>query len=227
MTRIRIERRERLALDDAYAFYRQTIHDERQMNLHGLVNSLKIVATALRKAEEGHFKLTTRLWMRIEQALFDKLLTTYPAYVVVTTPNGRALEPHKELPEDGTVELHPEGLKRNDDVFAMAVQHLHPLTRRRLNKVWLERGPITRREDFANLNCADGVCSINNTFIAGQEILEQEASNGKRHAMEQWWELYWQKYCTPDKKERQTLARQMAALESVWGDLHQQRSRAG
>jgi hypothetical protein len=218
----RTERRDRVALDEAYDFYRQTVSDGSTQDLHRLANSLKTVCSALSAAESGDLELTFRLWAKIKQALFDKLLTAFPAYVVAITPDGSALSPKTPLPDGCTIELHPEGLRRDDDVFHMAIEELHPLTRSRLNKVWLERGAATRKEDFDHMSdCAEGVCSYGpNSFVVGGEVLAQEAQSGRQRAYQDYWRLYWQSYCSPSSREKQYLTRQMASLEAVWGNLH-------
>jgi len=218
----RTERRDRVALDEAYDFYRQTVNDGSTQDLHRLANSLKTVCTALSAAESGELELTYRLWAKIRQALFDKLLTAFPAYVVAITPDGSALTAKSMLPDGCTIELHPEGLRRDDDVFRMAIEELHPLTRSRLNKVWMERGPATRKEDFDHMvDCSDGVCAMGpNTFVVGGELLAQEAQTGRQRAYQDYWRLYWQSYCSPSSREKQYLTRQMASLEAVWGNLH-------
>jgi hypothetical protein len=218
----RTERRDRVALDEAYDFYRQTVSDGSTQDLHRLANSLKTVCSALSAAEAGDLELTFRLWAKIRQALFDKLLTAFPAYVVAITPDGAALTAKVALPDGCTIELRPEGLRRDDDVFHMAIEELHPLTRTRLNKVWMDRGPATRKEDFDHvIECSDDVCSFGpNTFVVGGEILAREAQSGRQRAYQDYWRLYWQSYCSPSSREKQYLTRQMASLEAVWGNLH-------
>lgn len=108
----RTERREKVALDEAYRFYKTALSVEDPLDLHSLVNSLKTVNLAIAASEEGHLKITTRLWMRMRQALFDKLLTSFPAHFVIMDTTGMAIEPKTKLPAGGTLEVHPEGLKR-------------------------------------------------------------------------------------------------------------------
>jgi hypothetical protein len=217
----RADRRDRVALDEAYEFYRQTF-GESSNDLHQLANSLKTVCHALDAAETGELALTLRLWKKIRQALFDKLLTSFPAYVVAITHDGQVLGHRDALPDDCLLELHPEGLRRDDDVFQMAINELHPLTRSRLDKVWVERGPSTRREDFqSGSECEGGVCTMKpHTFIVGEEVLANEATAGRQKAYAHYWRLYWQSYCSPTSREKMYLHRQMASLEAVWGNLH-------
>lgn len=218
------DRRNRVALDQAYEFYRQTLSDGSGSDLHTLANSLKTVTRALDAAQSGDMQLTYRLWLKIRQALFDKLLTSYSCHVVAITADGRALLEREPLPDECRLELYPEGLKRADDVFHTEIRELHPHTRARLNQVWRERGPSLRKEDFDLDNqpqCEDGVCAMRpNSFIVGHEVLLAEASTGRQKAYQAYWRLYWQSYCSPKPTEKQTLHRQMANLEAVWGNLN-------
>ncbi len=222
---MREDRRDRVALDEAYEFYRQILVDGTN-DLHLLANSLKTVCRALDAAEAGEMELTMRLWKKIRQALFDRLLTSFPAHVVAIAKDGQVLSQKDFLPDDCVLELHPEGLRRDDDVFQINIEELHPLTRSRLDKVWVER-PGTRREDFtggkseAAQECEGGVCTLKaNAMIIGEEVLQVEAANGRQKAYSSYWRLYWQSYCSPSSREKQYLVRQMASLEAVWGNLH-------
>lgn len=215
----RTDRREKVALDQAYDFYRSTVGSGENVSLHSLVSSLKTVSHALNASEQGQLKLTTRLWLRMKQALFDKLVTSFPAHVIIYDGSNKAIQPRQRIPEDGAIEIHPEGLRRDDDRFQIEIKHLHPLTKNHIQKVWQERGPITRQEDFSSYECTGDVC-VPKLFVLGDEILQREASAGKRQAYEQWWELYWKAYCTPDRKEKLTLNKQMNCIENVWGNLY-------
>lgn len=220
------DRRELIALDQAYDFYRELVQDGSTHDLHRLVNSLKTVDNALDAAQNGHMDLTLRLWQKIRQALFDNLLTQFSAHVVAIAPDGRVLTNRDCLPDDCILELYPEGLRRTDDVFECAIEDLHPVTRERLERVWRERGPSTRRDDFVSAreesgSCEGGVCTMKpNTFIVGADVLTAEAKNGRERAYQDYWRLYWQSYCSPRAKERQHLTNLMASLEAVWGNLH-------
>ena len=83
----RTDRRERVALDQAYEFYKGTVGNGEIFTLHSLVNSLKTVTNALSASADGHLTLTTRLWLRIKQALFDKLITSFLQTETATSVN--------------------------------------------------------------------------------------------------------------------------------------------
>ena len=74
----RMDRRDKLALNDAYRFFKAVMKEHRTPDLHKLANSLKTISNALKFSETGQFKLTTRLWKHIQQSLFDKLITSFP-----------------------------------------------------------------------------------------------------------------------------------------------------
>lgn len=220
----RTDRRESVALDQAYEFYRELVASGSTGDIHQLTNSLKTVVKALDAAQNGEMELTLRLWHKIRQALLDNLLTGFSNHVVAITADGRALTEREPLPDDCRLELYPEGLRRDDDVFFADISELHPMTRTRLDKVWRERGPATKPEDFASTaggECTDGVCVMKpTTFIVGADILSAEAQSGRQKAYRDYWRLYWQSYCSPKPREKQYLIRQMASLEAVWGNLH-------
>lgn len=216
------DRRERVALDQAYRFYRTVANAKGEVDLYRLANALKTISHALRNSAYNEFKLTIRLWLRIEEALFDKLITTFPVHAAVLAPDGETLNHNQPLPEEGFIEVHPENLRRSDDVFVMELSRLHPSTRAQLAQLWIEHGPRIEMENFAtniSIDCTESFCVPKN-FIPRLEVVEQEATSGKCWAYQKWWQLYWQAYCAPDNRERQLLNRQMSELEQVWGNLN-------
>lgn len=216
----RLDRRERLALDEAYRYYRTLDKNGEQPELYRLVKCFKTVTTALGVADGGHqFRLTRQLWRRIQQAMFDKLLTSFPGYVIVTAEGRGQVKPKDRFPEDGIVEFHPEGCRRADDLFQMEIKHLYPATQYRLQKAWQTRGAQTSPEDFAGDQCSAAGCFLRPVLL-GDEVLSEESYSGKEKAYQEWWDLYQQAYCTKNAHERQIIYRRMDELESVWGNLY-------
>jgi hypothetical protein len=214
----KLDRRAKLALDEAYRVFRVITKEEAPPDLFQLVRCLKTVGNALNGAIDGQLKLTVRLWRRIHLALFDKLFTSYPAHMVIYAADGSVVKPKKPIPEEGILEIHPEGLRREDDTFKMEIENLHPDTRQALNKIWTERGNSTRREDFANYDCGE-YCAPKH-FVIGDEVLTSESTKGKEQAYSQWWDLYWQAYCTSDQGAKRHILKQMESIEAVWGNLY-------
>lgn len=214
----RQDRREKLALDESYRYYRTLEKDGQLPELYRLVKCFKTVTAALNVAENGQFKLTRQLWKRIHHALFDKLLTSFPGYLVVTSQAGEQVTPKTLLPEEGTVEFHPDGCRRADDIFQLEIKHLYPGTQYCLNKAWQSRGARIMPEDFAGPQCGSQGCFLK-PVVLGDEVLSEESKNGRQKAYHDWWDYYWQAYCTRDKQERQMIFRHMDELEQVWGNL--------
>jgi len=214
----KLDRRAKLALDEAYRLFRSISKDECVPELFQLVRCLKTVGNALDGAVEGRLKLTVRLWRRIYVALFDKLLTSYPAYLVIYDANGDVLKPKQTIPEEATLEIHPQGLRRADDKFKTLMADLHPKTNELLTRVWCERGNFTKKEDFVSSECGD-YCAPQH-FAIGDDILQSESEVGKQVAYSRWWDLYWQAYCTRDQEEKRLITKQMESIEAVWGDLY-------
>jgi hypothetical protein len=213
-----MDRREKLALDDAYRFFRAVMKEDGAPDLYKLANCLKTVSNALRSSANGEFKLTIRLWQRIQVLLFDKLICSFPAHVVILSTNGGSIPVKEDIADEAIVEIHPEGLKRADDAFRIGFKHLHPITQLRLKRVWQEKGPATKPEDFTGTECGDS-CTPH-SFIIGDEVLQEESKFGKQLAYQKWWELYWQAYCSIDRGERALIENEMGALEKVWGNLY-------
>ncbi len=214
-----MDRRTRLALDESYRYYLDLDKDEAAPNLYKVVKCFKTVTAALKVSDGTQFKLTKQLWRRIHQALFDKLITTFPGYVLVVDDNGQQVMPKSDFPEEGLVEFHPEGCRRADDVFQMEVKYLYPATQYRLAAAWKSKGAMVKPTDFSGPMCGEHGCFLK-PVVLGQEVLSQESQVGKEKAYHQWWELYWQAYCARDKHEQHILQRRMEELEQVWGNLY-------
>jgi hypothetical protein len=84
----RIDRRQKLALDEAYKLYRQIIKNEKQPNIYEIAHCLTTLNEALVHYECSQFKLTKRLWQRIYESLCDLLITSFPAHLVVYDESG-------------------------------------------------------------------------------------------------------------------------------------------
>ena len=104
----KLDRREKLALDEAYRVFRVITKEESPPDLFQLVRCIRTVGNALSAPNDGQLKLTVRLWRRIHMALFDKLFTSYPAHVVIYNLVGSVLKPKKPIPAEGVIEIDPE-----------------------------------------------------------------------------------------------------------------------
>jgi hypothetical protein len=214
----RIDRRQKLALDEAYSLYRQIIKHEKQPELYQIAHCLATLKEALAYCESSQFKLTKRLWQRIYDSLCDLLITFFPVYIVIYDEYGEVQKPFKPITEPAIVEIHAEGLKRKCDVFSLDLDRFNPMTKARLENLWGTKGAMLNPEDFANLECGE-FCAPKN-FLIGDDVLMSETEQGKERAYRRWWELYWQAYCAHSTYEKQAVQNEMQGLESVWGNLY-------
>ena len=215
----RMDRRDKLALDESYRYYRLLDQHIESPDLYRLAHCLKVVSAALSIADNGHFKLTRQLWRRIQQAMFDKMITSFPGHLVVMGVEGEHVPPKTKFPEEGYVEFYPERCRRADDVFRMEIKHLYPATIMNLGQAWFNKGASLTPEDFPAAECTDTACPMK-PMILGQEVLDEESTKGREKAYGEWWDLYWQAYCTKDKNMRTSLFKTMDQLEAVWGNLY-------
>jgi len=215
----KFDRRERAALDESYRYCRGLEKSSEQPELYRLARCLKTMSAALGAADNGNFKLTRQLWRRVQQALFDKLITSFPGYLLVYGEDGGSLQPKSEFPDEGLVEFHPNGCRRTDDIFQMEIKHLYPGTQTCLTKAWKNKGAELTPGDFTAQECAGGACPMK-PVVFGHDVLGAESEQGRDKAYHDWWDLYLQAYCTPDEQLQKVLYRRMDELESVWGNLY-------
>lgn len=214
----KFDRREKSALDESYRYCRNLEKNVEEPELYRLARCLKTMAAALNGSENGDFKLTRQLWRRVQQSLFDKMITTFSGYVLVSDENGQSVQPKANFPEDGLIEFHPTGCRRADDIFQMEIKHLYPGTQTCLTKAWQAKGAEIAPSDFTAQECSNGACPMK-PVVFGHEVLGEESEQGRNKAYHDWWDLYLQAYCTGDEQLQRVIYRRMDELESVWGNL--------
>ncbi len=214
------DRREKMSLERAYETYCTTIKVESSVELHAIAEAIKTVQNALTASSEGGVRLTDRLWYRIRQALFDKLLTNYSNELHPFDSSGTAVVASDSIPSEGIFKIRPNGLRRLDDRFEIPILDLHEMTVIKVSKVWELHGSSLNKDHFIDLHIeCSGACMMPPGIVFGHERLREETKNGRKLAYTEWWDLYWRAYCTPDADELTTVRERMAMLESVWGDL--------
>lgn len=214
----RTDRRERTALDEAYRYYRKLDGGETP-DIFRLNKAVKTLSFALAVSDISEFKLTKQLWRRLQQALFDKLITNFSGRIAILTEDRVPLEIRNPLPENGYIEFHPDKCKRLEDVNEIELSKLYPKTYSVIKKIWEERGSFIKPADFEGSDCEGGVCAMK-PMVLGQEVLTAESTKGRADAHNRWWELYWQAYCTDNKRDQDLLSKQMNELEAIWGNLY-------
>jgi len=213
-----LDRRQKLALDEAYKLYRQIIRGEKKADLYQVANALTTLNTALQDHGDSHFKMTKRLWQRMFVSLCDLLVTSFPVYVIIYDQEGGIQTPFEPIIEPAMIEIHALGLKRKTDIFSLDLAQFNPMTRLGIEKTWISRGPMLNPEDFENLDCGE-FCTTKN-FLIGDDVLRKESELGKERAYKRWWELYWQAYCAVNPLDQQLVQQEMHTLEEVWGNLY-------
>ena len=214
----RIDRRQKLALDEAYSLYRQIIKEQKQADIYQIAHCLTTLNEVLKNNDCSQFKLTKRLWQRIYESLCDLLITSFSVYLVIYDEDGEVQKPLQPITEPAKVEIHAERLRRKTDVFVVDFNHFNPMTKARLENIWCTKGAHMNPEDFRNLDCGE-FCAPKN-FLVGDEVLSNESEQGRERAYKRWWELYWQAYCAQGTLEKQAVQKEMHILETVWGNLY-------
>lgn len=215
----RTERRERTALDEAYRYFQRIESGEEVANLFLLNKSVKTLSFALAFSDTNEFKLTRQLWRRLHQALFDRLITSFPGQIAVYDSERKIQEIRNTLPEYGYLEFIPDRCRRTDDINEIEIARLYPKTHGVIKRMWEQKGAFIKPADFDGGDCDNGVCYMK-PMVVGQDVLCEESKKGKDEAHSKWWELYWQAYCINNKKEQDLIQKQMNELESVWGNLY-------
>lgn len=215
----RQDRRERTALDEAYKYYRELEAGATQLDIYRLNKAVRTLSFALAVSDINEFKLTKQLWKSLHQALFDKLINSSAGRVEVYDTARKELEIRTPFPERGYLRFFPERCKRSDDTNEIEIAKLYPKTQHVIKSIWESRGAFIKPSDFEQEDCGGGICFMK-PIILGQEVLGEESTRGRQNAHSRWWELYWQAYCTANKRDQEQLVKQMNDLEEIWGDLY-------
>jgi hypothetical protein len=215
----RIDRRQRLSLDESYRYYRK-LSAGVAPDLFPLSRALNNVSAGLQASESNQFKLTRQLWRRLHEALFEAYIVNFPGSFYLKDASDSRLEFGQSWPEQGWVSFKPDGCRRVEDVAEMEIKRLYPRTEEALLRLWKSRVLHCNPSDFAAVSaCEDGVCPVA-PVVVGHEAFDKESSAGKQVAYQRWWELYWQAYCSVRRPDRAVIYRSMMALEAVFGDLY-------
>jgi hypothetical protein len=101
----------------------------------------------------------------------------------------------------------------------MEIKHLYPGTQHCLGAAWRTKGARVTPADFSGPQCSSAGCFLK-PMVVGQEVLKEESESGRSQAYSEWWELYWQAYCSPDRVEKTSIGKRMEELETLWGNLY-------
>ncbi len=215
----REDRRQKVALDESYRYYRFLESKGEPPEMFRLTKCLRTLSTALAFADQGEFKLTRQLWKRLQQALFDRLISGFPGKYALFDNEGEPIRPNQKFPEEGVLSFRPSLCRRAEDMISIEIRRLYPKTHTCLAKAWRQGRTSVAPPDFAESDCEGGLCPMK-PVLFGHEVLGEESQAARDRAYRKWWDLYWQAYCTGNKHERELIYRHMSEIESVWGDLY-------
>lgn len=211
------ERRNSLALDDAYFYCRQLENRAEKPQLFKLCNAIRTLDLALEAHEESPMPMTlcVEAWSRVRHSLFNFLMSHFPGYFFVYDQWQTSVEPGADWPEKGHVEFFPNNTRRNSESYSCSFQYLNADV---LNPV---------RWAFAEGRQQVAPCDFRKAEVAEEEarelldrlnvVCEEEAHEGKKKAHRKWWQLYWEASSCPNKRRKHELQKQMVVLQSIWG----------
>lgn len=211
------ERRNAIALDDAYFYCRQLENRADQPDLYKVCNAIRTLDLALEAHEESPMPMTlcTEAWQRVRDSLFATLLSAFPGYFFVYDECESAVEPGMNWPERGHIEFFPDGIHRKNesyhgDFHRLPIDVLNPL-----RWAFAESSQHMEPENFVG---ATGESDEARALLERlYNVCEEQAHEGKKKAHRKWWQLYWEANSCPNKREKHELQKQMVMLQSIWG----------
>lgn len=218
------ERRNSVALDDAYFYCRQLEAKVAKPTLFKVCNAIRTLDLALESPENSPapVRLTIEAWQRVRDSLFDILVCSFSGYFIVYTIEGVALEPEADWPEYGFVEFYPEKAGRKNDSYRGQIERMSQSVITPLRWNLAEGSQNVKPEDFGEAeeeppmdqNEQEAAHALIDKFY---QICEEQASEGKKKAHRKWWQLYWEANACPNRRQKHELQKQMVALQSIWG----------
>lgn len=218
------ERRNSLALDDAYFYCRQLEAKTARPSLFKVCNAIRTLDLALEnhEASPAPVTLTGEAWQRVRDTFFDILVSSFSGsfFVYPTTDSG--LLEGNDWPETGILEFYPDNTGRKADSYSGLIERMSMSVMTPLRWKVAEGLQQVNPSDFApqatdeplNEDEAGMARALLDKFY---EICEEQASEGKKKAHRKWWQLYWEADSCPNKRQKHELEKQMVALQSIWG----------
>lgn len=219
----RTERRNFMALDEAYDYFRHLENGTEKPHLYKLCRALRTVDRAVESSSESvrvGTQLSVEAWSQVRDGLFNWLVSSFPGYFVVYA-DGQEMptESGSEWPEQGRLEFYPERGQRKEDNYHAWLERIDPRILMILRWCFAENRQYVTTSDFAfdseQVEEAEdeSVPQVDSLF----ELCHKEAHRGKKRAHQKWWQLYWEVDSCADKNQKHELRRQMEQLQSVWG----------
>ena len=218
------ERRNFMALDEAYHYCRSLESQAEKPVLYKLCAALRTVDSAVAAISEGSGYgtqgLSLRAWTEVRDTLFNQVLTSFAGYFLVYGDyDADPIEPGQPWPERGTLEFYPERGRRRDDSYKSQLEHLFPSTLTTLRWCYAEGRQQVTPADFPSEPVTEDADEEQAVALMDRlyEVCVPEATRGKKRAHQRWWQLYWQANSCKDKREKSDLRKRMEELQCVWG----------
>lgn len=222
------ERRNSVALDDAY-FYCRHLERGARPSLYKVCNAISTLDLALTNnvEERPSVHICNEAWSRIRDSLFNILVSSFAGYFIVYA-EGEAfpLEPGTDWPRRGTLEFYPSDSQRKRDSYTANLDKISEQVLTPLRWCFAEGRQTVTPSDFSpeqvnpeeSTETAEPAMSEAHALLHRlYEVCEEEASRGKKKAHRRWWQLYWEANSCADRRQKHQLQKQMSQLQSIWG----------
>lgn len=215
------ERRQAMALDEAFDYYRKLENRQETPHLWTMLSALATIDSALSSSETS---ITQNAWSCVRDGLFNILISSFPGSFRIYGTSG-PVEPSQPWPDEGIIEFCPQDAHRREDAYRADLSRLEPDTACVLRWNFADEKPQIRPQDFASreldnlseLLPADEPTEQERLLASFYEICCSEAHKGKKKAHHKWWQLYWEANSCTDKRQRNSIRKNMLSLQSVWG----------
>lgn len=225
----KLERRNNMALDDAYHYLRGLEERRERPSLHKLCSAIATLDRALEPfaGEPVTTNLSTDIWAQVRDGLFNQLVAYFPGGFNVTCDDGTLLEPGSPWPESGQLEFYPDRTSRKSDSYTARLERLDPQIALAFRWCFADGRQVLQSSDLKQPQLAAGDCRDEASEEEARLLMErlyavceEEASKGKKKAHRKWWQLYWEADSCQDRRTRHRLHKEMLELQSVWGRPH-------
>lgn len=218
----KIDRRNSMALDEAYQYCRLLESGDETPVLHKLVSSIHTIDLATDPERKMSPAISPDAWCRVRDSLFAILVASFSGYFLVYLDDEVApIEQGSDWPKRGRLEFYPEAARRRTDYCESRLERIDPEVSTSLRWLFARGQQTANPSHFERLRQAEvneeergAVSALLEQFY---EICEREATAGKKRAHHKWWQLYWEENSCKDKQQKRELRRELLELQSVWG----------
>jgi hypothetical protein len=221
----KLERRNAVALDDAYFYCRILETKSERPTLYKVCNAIRTLDLALAMHDEPPMPLNicAEAWSRVRDSLFNILISSFQGnFFVYTDEDSGPVDQDSPRPEQGYVTFYPAKSNRKNDSYTSRTERIDPSVLTTLRWLFAEGRNAVEPADFAQEpgvepEDVEDIEKARELLIKLYAVCEEEASVGKKKAHRRWWQLYWEADACEDKRERHQLRKQMLALQTIWG----------